>query len=195
MTDLSRREAIGIFGLAAVAGLTGCTSRDVEDAARKADEAARPYTPTFFTAAEWATVGLLADIVIPADDRSGSATDAGVPAFMDFMMTDVPTSQDRMREGLAWIDAESRRRHQLAFAELAGDQRLALVDAIAWPAQADESVKEGAEFFTYFRNLCASGFWSSRMGTEDLDYRGNVFNPGWNGCPEPQLRKLGVNYG
>lgn len=194
MSDLSRREMVGLLGLATVAGLSGCTTSDVDKAARQAEAAAKPYTPTFFTAEEYATVGILADMIIPRDERSGSATDANVPAFMDFMMTDKPGSQEQMRSGLVWLDAEATRRHGLPFRQISEGERIALADDIAWPKQAKAELEEGAKFFSYFRNLTASGFWSSKMGVEDLDYRGNVFNAGWNGCPEPQLRKLGVSY-
>lgn len=194
MSDLTRREMVGLLGLATVAGLSGCSTDDVNKAARKADTAATPFTPQFFTAEEFAMVGLLADMIIPRDARSGSATDAGVPAFMDFMMADVPTSQKQMREGLTWLDAESTRRHGKPFRSLTDLERSAIADDLAWPKQAREGLADGVTFFTYFRNLTASGFWSSKMGIEDLDYRGNVFNAGWNGCPEPQLKKLGVQY-
>lgn len=193
MSDMNRRQALGILGLATTVGLVGCTADDVERAA-KAAEAAKDYVPTFFTPEEWRTVGVLADIVIPKDDRSGSATDAGVPAFIDFMMGERTESGEQLRAGLTWLDTESQKRFTSAFATLTAEQQLAIVNDIAWPRKAPAGMEDGVEFFNRFRNLCASGFWSSRMGVEDLGYRGNVANASWEGCPEPQLRKLGVSY-
>ena len=193
MSELNRRDALGLLGLATTIGLTGCTAREVEKAAAKVETAAKPFVPQFFTPDEWRTVNVLTDIVIPKDGRSGSATDAGVPAFMDFIMSDAASGQDRMRSGLSWLAAESARRFQTLFADLTPEQQLAIVNDSAWPEKAPEGLKEGTQFFSYFRNLCASGFWSSRMGIEDLGYKGNVFNPNWNGCPDPQLHKLGVS--
>lgn len=193
MSEMNRRQALGILGLATTVGLVGCTADDVERAA-KAAEAAKNYVPTFFTPEEWRTVPVLADMVIPRDDRSGSATEAGVPAFMDFMMGERVDNGERLRKGLAWLDTESRKRFTAGFADLTSEQQLAIVNDIAWPDRAPEEMKEGVEFFKQFRNLCASGFWSSRIGVEDLGYRGNVANASWEGCPEPQLRKLGVSY-
>src|SRR5207244_6177747 len=71
---------------------------------------AAPYKRKFCTAHEYATVTVLVDLIIPRDERSGSATDAGVPEFMDFMMIDQPRRQTAMRGGLALIDhlCESR---------------------------------------------------------------------------------------
>ena len=193
MTDFSRREMLGFLGLAVMSGAFGCSSDGVERAARKAREAADgPFTPEFFTEPELRTVRILADIVIPKDERSGSAGDAKVPEFMDHIMVVYPSSGEQMRKGLAWLDAESTRRYQKAFADLAEAERIAIVDTIAWPKKAAAEMKDGADFFNQFRNLTATGFWSSRLGVEDLRYIGNVFNPNWNGCPAEQLRKIGV---
>lgn len=195
MTDLSRRDMLGFLGLAVMSGAFGCTSDGVERAARKAREKADgPFTPEFFTEPELRTVRILADIVIPADDRSGSAGEARVAEFMDHIMVEYPSSGERMRKGLAWLDAESVRRFRKPFSELGATDQLAIVDAIAWPKKAAEDLKEGAEFFSNFRNLTATGFWSSRLGVEDLHYIGNVFNPNWKGCPAEQMQKLGVSY-
>jgi hypothetical protein len=140
---------------------------------------------------------MLADYIIPRDERSGSATDAKAPEFVDFMLMDAKTSDaDRlaMRGGLAWLDTESRRRFGANFVAATDVQRRKLLDDIAWPAKAPPEMSAGVAFFNNFRDAIASGFYSSAMGWKDLQYVGNVFNPNWNGCPEPALRKLGVSY-
>ncbi len=153
------------------------------------------YQPRFFTAHEWETVRLLVDLIIPADERSGSATEAGVPEFMDFIMTDSPARQTAMRGGLAWLDAECRERFGTpSFAASSETERRAVLEDIAWPAQARPDLSHGVAFFNGFRDLTASGFWSSSIGVEDLRYIGNTAVPDWNGCPEEQLGKLGVRY-
>jgi len=197
VSEFNRREMLGLLGLATAAGAFGCSSGDVERAAAKAATATRPYQPGWFSPEEWKTVNALVDIVIPKDDRSGSATDAGVPQFMDFMMQENPGSQQRMRLGLAWLNREARARYQASFASATPEQQLALVDEIAWPdkTRGVEALTEPASFFSNFRNLTASGFWSTRMGMDDLGYKGNVYNKSWDGCPQPQLDKLGVSYG
>ena len=195
MTDLSRREMLGLLGMAVMSGAFGCTADGVEKAAREVRKAAVPFTPKFFTDPELKTVRTLVDIVIPKDERSGSATDAGVPEFMDYLLGEFPDSGEKLRKGLVWLDAESVRRFGTAIAESAPADQLTVIDAIAWPKRAVPEVKDGVDFFKNFRNLTASGFWSSRMGIEDLQYIGNTFNPNWNGCPEAALTKLGVSYG
>jgi gluconate 2-dehydrogenase subunit 3-like protein len=193
---VSRREALGRLALASMAGAISFTPSEVATAVRTIrDEAqAAQYKPKFFTAHEYATVGILADLVIPRDERSGSATDAGVPQFMDFIMTD-GNDQRRMamRGGLAWLDREARNRFSVRdFRTLTTAQRKQILDDVAWPARAKPEHSHGVAFFNSFRDLTASGFWSSKMGVTDLGYQGNIMRPGWDGCPENVLRKLGV---
>jgi len=151
-------------------------------------------SPKFFTPHEYDTVRVLVDLIIPRDERSGSATDAGVPEFIDFMMTDRPNQQTEIRGGLAWMDAECMRRFGKTFVDCADAERRALLDDIAWPKRARPEMSQGVAFFNRFRDLTASGFWSSKMGVEDLQYRGNTYVREWSGCPPEALAKLGVHY-
>ena len=195
--ELSRREAVQMMAALPFATLFSLPAIDRERARVFVDEAldaGAAFAPKFFTAGEFRTVRILADMIIPRDERSGSATDAGVPEFMDFMMIDRPNNQKWMRDGLAWLDAQSRSRSSKAFADSTAAQRAAILDDIAWPARAPAALADGVSFFNRFRDFTASGFWSSRIGTNDLRYIGNKFVPVWNGCPPAALNKLGVSY-
>jgi len=160
------------------------------------------YPPKFFKPHEWATVRLLADLVIPADERSGGATEALVPEFIDFILND-PLANPREREalqtqvrgGLAWLDRECRARFSKPFVGCAAAERTAVLDDIAWPAKARAEMLPGAAFFSVFRDLVASGFWSSRVGVEDLQYTGNTFVAEWKGCPPEVIARLGLGDG
>lgn len=147
------------------------------------------FVPKFFQPLEWRTVRVLSDVVIPRDARSGSATDAGVPEFMDFIMITYTSNQNRMREGLGWINAESRARFGKPFPDITAGQRVAIVEDIAWPAKARPEHRAGVRFFNAFRDLCASGFYTSRIGVKDIGYMGNVPQSSWKGCPEAANRK------
>jgi hypothetical protein len=160
----------------------------------EAQAAAAAYKPKFFTAHEWEMVRVLVDIIIPKDERSGSATDAGVPEFMDFIVMDQPLRQTAMRGGLAWIDRECQTRFDKTFLDCDAAQRTALLDDIAWPQRAEPGFSHGVEFFSSFRDLTANGFWTSRMGLQDLQYIGNTYVPEWVGCPDECLHHLGVSY-
>ena len=192
---MKRREALGTMAAAVLTAAFKWTPADAEKAAAFAREAVKaPYAPTFFTPHEWETVRVLADLVIPKDERSGGATDAGVPEFMDFMMGDRPDGQTPMRGGLAWLDNECYERFGKTFVDSAADNRTAVVDDIAWPKKAKPEHSQGVAFFNMFRDMTASGFWSSKVGVTDLDYQGNTFVPEWKGCPDAALQKLGVRY-
>jgi len=217
MSGIKRRSALRLIGAAPLAvgfGLSGASATRAAEQAAKAVGAARrgtPYTPKFFTPHEWEAVRVLVDLILPKDERSGSATDAGVPEFMDFFLTD-PYESDRgrehrqtaMRGGLAWIDAECRRRFAgKSFRECAEQERTALLDEISHAKDDDDRepddprrpqvrLRHGSNFFHSFRDLTASGFWSSKMGIEDLAYKGNTFVLEFQPPPPEVLRKLGL---
>jgi hypothetical protein len=200
MAAMNRRELLRALAAAplAAAAITW-TDADVQAAsqaaaaARQAAQRAKaPYKPQFFTANEWATVSLLSDLIIPKDAKSGSATDAGVPEFMDFMMVDQPTRQSAMRGGLAWLNHECQRRHDKLFVACTDAERTALLDEISWPRRAKPEMAPAVSFFNSFRDLTASGFFTSKMGMEDLQYMGNTFVHEWKGCPPEALKKLGL---
>jgi hypothetical protein len=203
VTDLSRREALLALGATPLAGLLDWSAPSIDraqklvEALAAAPDAPAAYTPKFFTAHEWRTVRVLADLVIPRDERSGSATDAKAPEFVDFMLAEKDTSERSrvaMRGGLAWLDTEMRRRTGHDFLSGTPGQRTALLDDIAWPKKAAPEHRAGATWFDRFRDSIGAAFFSSPLGWQDLRYMGNVFNPGWNGCPPAALAKLGVTY-
>jgi hypothetical protein len=193
--SMDRRQALKLMATAS-AGMWApahvVAARDKADAALARSAQGVAFVPEFFTDHEHATARVLVDLIIPADDRSGSATDAGVPEFMDFMMIDRPRMQEWMRGGLAWLDIECQRRFDRTFVDADGAQRGELLDAIAWPDRADDELSHGVAFFNRFRDLTASGFWSTEMGIADLQYSGNRMLATWTGCPDEALRHVGV---
>jgi gluconate 2-dehydrogenase gamma chain len=196
VSDMNRREAVGFLAAASLATMVGWSPAQVERVRRfmqTTGAAGEAYQPRFFTPAEWETVRILVDLIIPRDERSGSASDAGVPQFIDFLMLERPDEQLPMRGGLAWLDAESGRRFGKPFVAVADPQRRSLLDDIAWPARARPDLIHGVAFFNRFRDLTASGFWSSKIGVADLEYQGNVVVGEWTGCPPAALAKLGVS--
>jgi hypothetical protein len=207
---ISRRKALQALGAAPAALGFTWTAAEAEHAhqaatqARKATAATKSaFKPKFFKPHEWATVRVLVDLIIPKDERSGSATDAAVPEFIDFvMLMPAPTGaadqqvgrQTAMRGGLRWLDGECRRRFDKSFVGCTAAERTEVLDAIAWPerARGNPAISQGVAFFSSVRDLTASGFWSSKMGVEDLKYMGNVASPNWDGCPQEALSHLGL---
>jgi hypothetical protein len=199
--DLTRRETVKLLAIAPLGlALAWRPSRTQVERVLRLSLGPEPSTLDlkFFTPDEYQTVRMLADLIIPRDQRSGSASDAGVPQFMDYLMADHDTSPEArtaMRGGLAWIDGECRRRFGKRFIDCVDRERTGLLDEIAWPARARPEMSHGVAFFSSFRDLTASGFWSSEMGVKDLRYQGNTFVPQWTGCPDGALRRIGVGYG
>lgn len=198
-SQISRRQALALLTAGPVAAMTW-TSAEAEQAhehatqARAQAQASAAYKRRFFTAHEYATVGVLVDLIIPRDERSGSATEAGVPEFMDFMMIDQPRRQVAMRGGLALVDKLSQDRCGKRFMSATDRERRALLDEIAYTSNPDPGLSHAIAFFGSFRDLTATGFFTSKMGVADLRYVGNAFVDEWTGCPDAALKKLGVSY-
>jgi gluconate 2-dehydrogenase gamma chain len=148
---------------------------------------------TFFTPEEMATITILGDIIIPKDEVSGSASDAKVPEFIEFIVKDMPEHQTPMRGGLRWLDVQCLNRWGKAFKDCTQPQQMELVDAIAWPKKAKPEMAQGVAFFSLMRNLTATGFYTSEIGVKDVGYIGNVPNQ-YNGVPEDVLKQYNLAY-
>jgi len=218
--QVTRRGALKAMAAAAAVPVLGTLevseehllrAREAAESAVLAEMQGAPYTPKFFTRHEYQTVRVLVDYIIPRDERSGSATDAGVPQYMDFVLSDqtpppgppnptrrfyvAPTAaQINVRGGLAWLDTECARRFGAGktFLTVTDPQRREVLDDIAWPARAKPELSHGVAFFTRMRDMTAAGFFSSKMGVQDLRYIGNMPMAKWDGCPPNVLAKLGV---
>jgi len=204
---MNRRETLKTLGaISAGAVLGGCTSHPdtpaaaspagpiIDPTGRQDFEVARDKAMAgqqYFDAHEKATITVLADIIIPKDDHSGSASDAGVPDFIEFIVKDEPQHQLPMRGGLRWLDMECLDRYEKDFVSCTPQQQGAVVSDIAYPAQAKAGMQAGVTFFNKMRDLTAIGFFTSKIGIADLGYKGNT--PGkWEGVPPDILKKYGL---
>ena len=175
--------------VAAGSGKTGVYGRTPEEIAF--DE--KLMAETFFNPAEMTTITLLANIIIPKDDHSGSASDAKVPDFIEFIVKDQPKYQLPLRGGLKWLDLKSYKLFKKSFSDASKDQQIQLVDLIAYPEKAAPENKAGVSFFNTMRNLTATGFFTSKIGIEDMGYKGNQPNA-WDGVPDEVLKQYGLEY-
>jgi gluconate 2-dehydrogenase gamma chain len=208
---MDRRKYLKVLGLTTVSSsllLDACKEPEAKTGAKEAkDAAALSYdrteeekarhqaliSETFFTPHEMATIAVLSDIIIPKDDVSGSATDAKVPDFIEFIVKDKPEFQTPMRGGLRWLDLQMLKLYGKPFKDCADDEQVAIVDAIAYPKKAKPEMKQGVSFFNLMRNLTATGFYSSEIGIKDVGYAGNKPNQ-WNGVPDDVLKQYGLSY-
>ncbi len=205
MKDLNRRDALKLLALMAAAPTFafGCRPEEIQEARQQATslpgetQPGPSYKRQFFTEHEFATVAVLADWIIPADERSGSAMDAYVPEFIDFIMSDdqiwgKEQRQAAIRGGLAWLDYQCLKRYDRLFIACSREEQQEMLDLIAYPETAPEEMQPGVTFFNSLRDMVASGFWSSKIGVEDLQYMGNTYVKEWKGCPSHVLRYLGL---
>lgn len=147
----------------------------------------------YFTETEMATITILADIIIPKDDVSGSASDAKVPDFIEFIVKDMPEHALPMRGGLRWLDMQCLKRYEKAFKDCSETQRIEMVDQIAYPKKAKPGMQAGVSFFNLIRDLTCTGFYTSEIGVKDIGYMGNQPNQ-WNGAPDDVLKQYNLAY-
>ena len=205
---MNRRESLknmtlSAFGLAAFpTGAEAAENANIGDKKIKvpngrleseATRDAKLNAVTFFTAAELKTITVLSDLILPADATSGSASQVGVPAFIEFMMKDQPQHQTPMRGGLMWLNNQSNKRFQKAFTACSNAQQIQIIDDIAYPEQVKLAMRQGAAFFTLLRNFVVTGFYTTQVGFNDLGYMGNRPNT-WEGVPADVLAQYGLSY-
>jgi hypothetical protein len=205
---MNRRDSLKALGLTAISSAvlldackpgtdkkeTAAGTNSTKQAGRQDFEVERDkqlHAATFFNEHEMATIAVLTDIIIPKDGKSGSATDAKVPEFIEFIVKDIPTYQTPMRGGLRWLDLQCFQRFEKSFLDASAEQRINMVDDIAYPNKLKPGMLQGAGFFNLMRDLTASGFFSSEIGVKDLGYVGNQPNR-WTGVPADVLKQYGL---
>lgn len=212
---MDRRKTIktllaGTLGGAVVAGTACCkTENDATDItpAEAVEEGLYGRTPAelrrdeqikaavFLTDEELTTIAVLCDIILPATATAGSATEAAVPDFIAFIVKDLPDHQLPIRGGLMWLNSESNKRYNKIFTDLSDKEQLTIIDDIAYPDPGSKKpeMSPGIAFFDRMRNLTLTGYYTTRMGFDDLGYQGNYPNI-WDGVPEEVLKTHGVAY-
>lgn len=209
---MDRRNSIKALFLGTAASsllLDACNTADKKKETTSAEQAVKQDTAdrmpeeiainkklqeaVFFTGEEMATISLLADIIIPKDSVSGSATDAKVPEFIEFIVKDMPENQTPLRGGLRWLQVESFKRFQNSFVAITDPQRIEIIEDIAYPNKVKPGMAPGIAFFTLMRDLTCTGFYTSEIGVKDIGYKGNTPNQ-WNGVPADVLQQYNVAY-
>lgn len=198
-TGIDRRDLLKVLSAVPAAALLPAGAAEAAGKSmpgmtmRAAAPAAAPgtYQPKTFDAHQYKTIELLSDIIVPSDERSGSATQAGVPEFIDeFLGFSGGNQLDAIRGGITWLDLESNRAFGHDFVDASESEKKQLLDRIAYPKTAAPEDAAGVVFFNAMRNAVLGAFYSSKMGVQDLPYLGNQMLAEWDGCPENVLTKL-----
>lgn len=209
---MDRRKSIKSILLGGVAGglaVHGCSpapenaeSKEIQGAefnyARTPEEKellAELQEEEFFNPHEMETIAVLCALILPANEEFGSATDAGAPEFIEFMAKDYPPFQTTLRGGLMWLDHKSNTEYGTEFKATPEMQQKELLDSIAFydPEVPLDNQALEIQFFALMRNLTLTGYYTTKMGIEDLGYKGNMPNV-WDGVPQDVLEQHGVAY-
>jgi gluconate 2-dehydrogenase gamma chain len=192
---IKRRDMLKVFSAvpAALIPLGTTVAAERKAPAKTAVKTASGYQRKTFSDHEWETVKVLCDLVIPADERSGSATQAGVPEFIDdWLDFEGGVLPAEIHGGLMWLDMECHRQFGQDFARCSPADQRKILDRIAYPQKSAPEDSNYVAFFNHFRDLVAGGFYSSEVGIKDLPYLGNTMVADWEGCPpnvEAQIEK------
>jgi gluconate 2-dehydrogenase gamma chain len=156
--------------------------------------ATRPYRLQILTEHEYNTVRVLSDWIVPADDRSGSATQAGVPEFIDDWLNFWRGNLlAEIQGGLIWLDIQCNHHYGHDFVDCSAQDQKNILDRIAYPKTAALEDANAVAFFNRLRGLVLGGFYSSEMGVKDLPYLGNQMVAHWDGCPADVMAKIEEN--
>lgn len=144
---------------------------------------------------ELATIAVLCDIILPATTTASSAIEAEVPAFIDFIVKDLPAHQLPMRGGLMWLDGESNRRFNKQFIACTQKEEIQIIEDIAYPdpGNTKSDMTHGIKFFDLVRNLIVTGYYTTQIGFKDLGVTSNFANI-WDGVPADVLSDHDVDY-
>lgn len=190
--SISRRDVLRTLAIGAVGGsvlqlIPLAAAEHVHRMVRqeKAQAEAGAYKPKFFPPHQYETLRSLCDAIIPADEKSGGAIQAGAPEFIDLLTSENKEYQLDLGGGLMWLDGFCNDRFGNAYLGCTAEQKTQVLDLIAYRknALADPGLSQGVEFFAFLRKLTTDGFYSSEIGIADLEYIGNTFVREFPGCP------------
>jgi len=190
--SISRRDILRTLAVTAAGGtvlqvIPAEAAAYVHHVVRK-EKAAAPagkYTPKYFSAPQYATLIALCDAIIPKDEKSGGAVEAGAPEFIDLLTSENEKYQLRLGGGLFWLDGFCSDRYGKVFLECAPEQKKEVLDLIAFRknAKQDSALSQGVAFFAFLRRLTCDGYYTSKIGVADLGYIGNTSLHEFPGCP------------
>jgi gluconate 2-dehydrogenase gamma chain len=175
MSETSRRELLRNIALGVMAGAVSLeAAQHVHNLAAADSVAGGAYKPKAFTEHEYATLEKLADWIVPSDDRSPGATEAGAPAFIDLLSSQNPELAAIYTGGIAWLDREMDRRYGHDFLSAQAGQQSAMLDLIAYRKNKTPELAPGIRFFDWARRMVVDAFYTSPMGVKDVGYMGNT---------------------
>jgi len=175
MSEITRRDVLRRLGatLMATGVLDRVSAQEVHHLALVQSGSNGAYTPKALSDQEYKTLVRLTDLIIPVENGKPGAVAAGAAAWIDMLASENSQLKDIYTKGLAWIDAETKRRASSAFVSATPEQQTGLLDLIAYRRNSTPELDPGIEFFTWVRRMTVDAFYTSEIGIADIDYRGN----------------------
>jgi len=190
--SVTRRDILRTLAMGAISGsvLQVIPAKAAEYAHQtvhneKAASPAGKYAPKYFSSHQYELLTTLCDTIIPKDEKSGGAVEAGAPEFIDLLTSENEEYQVALGGGLQWLDSFCIDRYSEPFLDCTPEQRKAVLDMIAFRknAKQDQALSQGVAFFSFLRRLTCDGFYTSKIGIADLQYIGNTALREFPGCP------------
>ena len=183
--DVLKTLAVGAAGGSVLQVIPLQAAEVAHQMVRKEKAAAGKYAPKYFTPKQYETLTSLCDTIIPKDEKSGGAVEAGAPEFIDLLTSENAEFRGRLGGGLMWLDGYCLDHYGKSYMETAPEQRKEIIDLIAYRknAKTTPELHQGVAFFAFLRNMTCDGFYTSKIGIEDLQYIGNITRSEWPGCP------------
>jgi gluconate 2-dehydrogenase gamma chain len=172
--DVSRRALLVLMGGAGAELLSAQQAAHVHQEVA-AGRAKGEYKPKVFSAHEYATLRRLAELIMPPDEHSKGALEAGAPEFIDILCGGNEELRGIYTGGLSWLDAQMKRRHQGAFVEAKPAEQTAMLDLLAYRKNEAEhpELAPGIRFFTWVRDMVVDAYFTSKAGMDDVGFMGN----------------------
>lgn len=190
--SISRRDILRTLAVTAAGGsvlqvIPAHAAEYIHQMVRKEKSAtpAGKYTPKYFAAPQYATLIALCDVILPKDEKSAGAVEAGAPEFIDLLTSENPEYQLKLGGGLFWLDGLCTDRYANVFLDCTHEQKTIALDLIAYRenARQDPTLSQGVAFFAFLRKLTCDGYYTSKIGIADLGYIGNTSLHEFPGCP------------
>ena len=178
---MERRDLFRILGATLVTAESAPAQHHTRSASA-AGKVAAGYKPRAFSEAEYATMGALCEVVVPTDEHSPGALEAGVPYFIDTTLLYAPPASIAVwRRGLDAVEQESKRHWSRAFLALTATEKVELVTEMARNEASPQNELE--RFFVLLKSQTLNAYYLSEVGrTNELGYRGNQAVKEFPGC-------------
>jgi gluconate 2-dehydrogenase subunit 3-like protein len=175
MSELSRRDLLQSIAVSVtLGGLSPAAAQHVHSLAAEEKTSTGVYKAKALNPHEYHTLEKLADLIVPADEKSPGAVASGACEFIDLLASQNPRLLEIYTGGIAWLDQSMRRRYSTEFVSAKPGQQTALLDLIAYRKNESAELGPGILFFDWARRMVVDAYYTSPAGIKAIGYMGNT---------------------